>query len=129
LALDEIAENERWTDRKIAAAYGTHERTIGILRKRFVQEGFESALERKQREFPPVIKIDGEKEAKIIAVTCSAAPEGQSRWTLQLLAEKVVALGIMESISPTAIGNLLKKTTLSHGYKSNGASPRRQMSL
>jgi transposase len=121
LALDEIQANESWTDEKIAKAYDVHIRTIGNLRKRFVEEGFEAALERKQRETPPWIKIDGEAEAKIIALTCSEPPEGRSRWTLQLLANKVVERGILDSISDHGIGNLLKKTTVSHGYRRNGA--------
>jgi len=85
-----------------------------------VEEGFDAALERKKREVPPVIKIDGEAEAKIIALTCSRPPEGRARWTLRLLASKVVELGILDSISDHGIGNLLKKTTLSHGYKNSG---------
>ena len=109
LALDEIPENAYWTDKKIAAAYDAHQRTIGNLRKRFVEEGLAAALERKKRETPPVIKIDGKAEAQIIAVACSAPPEGRSRWTLQLIADRVVALGVLESISPTAIANHLKK--------------------
>jgi len=120
LALDEIPENQHWTDTKIGAAYGSRQRTVGILRKRFVEEGFDAALERKKREVPPVIKIDGEAEAKIIALTCSRPPEGRARWTLRLLASKVVELGILDSISDHGIGNLLKKTTLSHGYKNSG---------
>jgi hypothetical protein len=127
LALDEIPANESWTDRKIAAAYGSNMRSIGNLRKRFVEEGFEAALERKKRATPPVIKIDGEAEAKIVALTCSEPPAGRSRWTLQLLADTVVALGILESISDNGIRNLLKKTTLSHGYTKNGVSPRRPL--
>ena len=112
LALDEIPENAEWTDRKIGEAYDAHQRTIGNLRKRFVEEGLAAALERKKRETPPVIKIDGKAEARIIAVACSAPPEGRSRWTLQLIADRVVALGVLESISPTAIANRLKKTKL-----------------
>jgi hypothetical protein len=92
------------------------------MRKRFVEEGFEAALERKKRLTPPVIKVDGEAEAKIIALTCGEPPEGYARWTLKLLAAKVVELGILESISSSGIGGVLKKTTLSHGYKSNGVS-------
>ena len=69
LALDEIPQNAHWTDAKIGAAYGSQ-----------------------QREVPPVIKIDGEAEAKIIALTCSQPPEGRCRWTLRLLADKVVQL-------------------------------------
>jgi len=121
LALDEIQENEHWTDEKIGIAYGARPRAVGVLRKRFVEEGFEAALERKKRATPAVIKIDGEAEAKIIALTCSQPPEGCSRWTLKLIAHKVVELGILESISDHGIGDLLKKTTLRHGYTNNGA--------
>jgi hypothetical protein len=121
LALDEIPSNEHWTDEKIGIAYGVKQRAVGVLRKRFVEEGFEAALERKKREVPSRIKIDGEAEAQIIALTCSQPPEGRSRWTLKLLANKVVEMGILDSISDHGIGNLLKKTKLSHGYRNNGA--------
>ena len=121
LALDEIPENESWTDERIGKVYGAHMRTIGNLRKRFVEEGIEAALGRKKRETPPVIKIDGEAEAKIIALTCSEPPEGRCRWTLQLLANKAVEMGILDSISDHGIGDLLKKTRLNHGYRKNGA--------
>jgi hypothetical protein len=79
------------------------------MRKVFVEEGFQAALERKKRATPPRIKIDGEAEAKIIALTCSEPPEGRSRWTLKLPADKVVELGILDSISDHGIGDLLKK--------------------
>jgi hypothetical protein len=121
LALDEIPVNEHWTDEKIGKAYNVHMRTIGNLRKCFIEKGLVVALERKKRETPPFIKIDGEAEAKIIALTCSNPPEGRCRWTLKLLAKKVVELGILDSISDHGIGNLLKKTTLNHGYRRNGA--------
>jgi hypothetical protein len=74
-----------------------------------VEEGFDAAVERKQRLLPPVIKIDGQAEAKIVTPACSEPPEGRSRWTLQLLADQVVALGIPDSISDNGIRNLLKK--------------------
>jgi hypothetical protein len=109
LALDEIQENVSWTDELIGKAYGCHLRTVGNLRKRFVEEGFEAALERKKRDLPPRIKIDGEAEAKIIALACGEAPEGRSRWTLKLLASKVVELGILDSISDNGIRGVLKK--------------------
>jgi hypothetical protein len=123
LALDETPENEEWTDKKISKAYRTTEKSVGNLRRRFVEQGFEAALGRQKREVPPKIKIDGETEAKIVALTCSEAPEGYSRWSLRLLANQVVELGIMDSVSHTAIADCLKKTRLSHGYKSNGVSP------
>jgi hypothetical protein len=120
LALDEIPANESWTDRTIAVAYQSNMRSIGNLRKRFVEAGFDVAVERKHRLLPPVIKIDGEAEAKIVTLACSEPPEGRSRWTLQLLADQVVALGILDSISDNGIRNLLKKTTVNHGYRKNG---------
>ena len=88
-----------------------------------MEEGFQAALERKKRLVPPMIKIDGEAEAKIIAVACSEAPEGRSRWTFRLLADKVVEMGILDRISDTAIRNRLKKTTLNHGNRKHGVSP------
>ena len=129
LAADEIEENKEWTDKSIAKAYHTTEKSIGNLRRRFVEKGLEAALGREKREVAPRIKIDGEIEARIVALTCSKAPDGYSQWTLRLLADKVVELGIMESVSHTAIGDCLKKTKLSHGYRSSGAYQNRQQSL
>lgn len=129
LALDEDSENKDWTDKKIAAAYCTTEKSIGNLRRRFVENGISAALERQKRETPPKIKIDGEIEAKIVALTCSDAPEGYSQWTLRLLANKVVEQGIMDNVSHTAIADCLKKTKLNHGYKNSGASQNRQQNL
>jgi hypothetical protein len=126
LAVDEAEDNKEWTDKSIARAYHT---TIGNLRRRCVDKGLDAALGREKREVAPRIKIDGEIEAKIVALTCSKAPEGYSQWSLRLLADKVVELGIMESVSHTAIGDCLKKTNLSHGYRSSGAYPNRQQSL
>jgi hypothetical protein len=121
LALDEISANEHWTDARNGEAYGVRQQTVGALRKRFVEEGFEAALERKERETPPWIKIDGEAEAKTIALTCSAPPEGRCRWTLKLLANRAVELGILDSICDHGIGDLLKKTKLSRGCRKNCA--------
>jgi hypothetical protein len=118
LALDEIAGNEHWADEKAGVAYGARQRAVGVLRKRFVEEGLHAALE---RETPPAIKIGGEAEAKIIALACSQPPEGRCRWTLKLLANRVVEMGILDSICDHGIGDMLKKTTLSHGYRNNGA--------
>ena len=129
LAVDETDENKEWTDKSIARAYHTTERSVGNLRRRFVEKGLEAALGREKREVAPRIKIDGDTEAKIVALTCSEAPDGRSQWTLRLLADKVVELGIMESVSHTAIADCLKKTKLNHGYRSNGASLSRQQSL
>ncbi|MDR1631017.1 MAG: helix-turn-helix domain-containing protein [Oscillospiraceae bacterium] len=103
--------------------------TTGILpyckdwQHRQAENGFAAALERQKRETPPRIKIDGETEAKIVALICSNAPEGY------ILASKVVALGITESVSHTAIADCLKKTKLNHGYKNSGASQNHQQNL
>ena len=129
LALDQIKANEHWTDEKIGIAYGSTKGTVGQLRKRFVEEGFDAAIDRKKREIPPRIKIDGEAEAKIIALACSEPPEGHSRWTLKLLANKVVELEILDSISDHGIGDLLKKTKSSHGKRKNGVSQHHQPSM
>ena len=129
LAVDENVDNTDWTDKRIAKAYHTTEKSIGNLRRRFVEKGLDAALGREKREIAPRIRIDGETEAKIVALTCSKAPEGYSQWSLRLLADKVVELGIMESVSHTAIGDCLKKTKLSHGYRSNGAYQSRQQNL
>jgi hypothetical protein len=123
LALDEIPGNADWTDKKIAKAYQSNERSIGELRKRFVEEGFEAALGRKKRETPPVApKITGEVEARIIALACSEPPEGRAFWSLRLLADRVVELGILDSVSHNAIGETLKKTNSSPGGSKSGAS-------
>ena len=116
LALDEISANEHWTDLLISKAYHVTEKTVGNIRKRFVEKGFASALGRQKRETPPsMIEIDGEVEAKLIVLATSDAPEGRSRWTLQLLANKLIEEGVLESISATAVGTTLKKMNLSLG--------------
>jgi len=82
--------------------------------KQYVKEGLEAALERKKRETPAIQAIaTGEVEARIIALSCSEPPPGYRRWTLRLLEEKVVELGIVEAISDNTIGRLLKKRRLS----------------
>ena len=109
LAIDEIEENKEWTDKNRTRAYHTAEKSIGNLRRSFMEKELDAALGREKREVAPRIKIDGEIGAKIVVLTCSKAPDGYSQWTLRLLANKVVELGIMESVSHTAIGDCLKK--------------------
>lgn len=105
------ADGPNWTDGKIADAFGCRTRTIEKLRQRLVTEGFEAAVERKQRTTPPVPKkLDGEQEAQIIAMRLGKPPEGYSNWSLRLLAEQAVALEIVDSISHTTVRQTLKKT-------------------
>lgn len=85
-------------------------KTVARIRQRFVEEGLESALSRRPHANPKSRKIDGEREAHLVALCCSTPPEGRSRWTLKLLANKLIALEIIDSVSSTTIGRVLKKT-------------------
>jgi len=100
-----------WTDDKIADAFDCRRQTVENLRKRFVLNGFDIALNGKKRSSPPRKKIlDGEQEAKVIALRLGPAPEGFGNWSLRLLADKVVELEIVESIGRETLRQTLKKT-------------------
>ena len=100
-----------WTDAQIAEAFGCHQQTVYNVRKRFRERGCLPALERKpQRQPSRLPKLDGQGEARLIALCCSDPPEGFSRWTLQRLADKLVELQVVESISAEGIRQILKKT-------------------
>ena len=100
-----------WTDAKIADAFNARTRTVEKLRERLVVQGFEIALNGKKRETPPTpAKLDGEGEAKLIAMRLGKPPPGYGHWTLKLLAEQLVALEIVESICPETVRTTLKKT-------------------
>ena len=99
-------------DTEAAAAFGVAVRSIESLRQRYVEEGLDAALERKRQVRPSVESMfDGEKEARLIALACGPKPEGRVRWTLELLAERVVSLQIVERCSPQTIMRTLKKTS------------------
>ena len=111
LAVDEWEARPKLKDAQAAEAFGVAVRSIESLRKRFVEEGLDAALERnKQVRLSVERMFDGEKEAKLIAIACGAKPEGRARWTLELLAERVVALQIVEHCSPQTIMRTLRKT-------------------
>ena len=124
LKLDEIPKNREWTYGKIKEAYHATPHTICQIAKRFVSGGVEAALGRKE-QVNRHKKIDGRVEAHMIAIACSEAPEGRERWTLQLIADELVRLGVVESISDTAVMDTLKKMNLSLGKSKNGVSPSR----
>ena len=90
-------------------------------------EGLEAALNRKEQINRKAKKLDGVKEANLIKIACSEAPEGASRWTLQLLADKLVELDIVDSIAKETVRQSLKKTSLSHGLKFSGASHQKKI--
>ena len=105
------ADGPAWTDAKIAEAFQCRVQTIENLRKRVVTEGFELALEGKKRQDPPTPpKLDGVGEAKLIAMRLGKPPAGYGRWTLQLLADELVALEVVDSICPETVRQTLKKT-------------------
>jgi transposase len=112
LAVD--ADGPDWSDEEAAEAFGCHVNTVANVRQRFVEQGLEAAVERKKQKSPSRERIlDGENEARLIALACSAPPEGRSKWTLQLLADKLVALKVVESISDQTVRRTLKKTNSS----------------
>ena len=105
------ADGPNWTDAKIADAYGCRTKTVENIRERLVTEGFELTLEGKPRPKPPSRKLlDGEQEAKVIAMRLGSPPPGFANWTLRLLAEQVVVLEIVEAISYETVRRTLKKT-------------------
>lgn len=114
MAADRNGE-QQWKDSQIAASYHPggaplRTKTVENIRQRFVEEGFEIALNGKPREVVPEKVFDGEVEAKLLALRCSNPPAGYSRWTLHLLADKMVELQYVEHISHESVRQLLKKT-------------------
>lgn len=105
------ADGPDWTDAKIAEAFGCRTQTVENIRERLVTQGFELTLSGQPRLKPPRAKLlDGEQEAKLIAMRLGSPPPGFSNWSLRLLAEQVVALEIVESISHETVRRTLKKT-------------------
>ena len=103
-------EGPSWSDAKIAEALSCRTRTIENVRRRLVTEGFDAVLNRKKRKTPPRPKLlDGKQEAKIIALRLGKPPAGFSNWTLRLLADEIVRLEIVDSISYQTVRRTLKK--------------------
>lgn len=125
LKADVSEAGKGWSDNRIIEALETSP-SVYRVRKQLVEEGFEAVLSRKPRAMPAVARIfDGEKEAKLIALACSKPPKGRARWTLRLLENKVVELGIVDRASDSTIGRALKKTLFSPIAASTGSSRRR----
>ena len=115
-------------DDDIVAALGIGSRTIVRVRKRFVTEGFDAALNHKpQPPRPDKVKIKGDVEQKLVQLACSDPPQGRCRWTLHLLADELVVLGLAESISTETVRQALKKTTSGPGSSRLGACRPRPM--
>lgn len=119
LSADRLGE-KNWTDAKISETYQVSTRTIERLRERYVNEGLSVALKGKPRMNLDKKLFDGEVEAHLVALRCSEPELGRSNWTLRLLADKMVALSYVESISHESVRQILKKTKLSLGELQNG---------
>ena len=127
LKADVSEAGEGWSDSRIIEALDTSPSMVYRVRKQLVEEGLEAVLSRKQRATPAVTPIfDGEKEAKLIALACSKPPKGRARWTLRMLENKVVELGIVDRASDSTIWRTLKKT-LSSPIAANTGSFRRRL--
>ena len=115
--------DEGLTDQQVAEALMVGPATVGRVRQRFVEGGLKRALDDLPRPGQRR-KLDGRQEAHLVAVACSAAPEGHTRWTLRLLADEAVKLELTDSISRETVRQVLKKTNSSPGGRRSGASPR-----
>jgi hypothetical protein len=114
LLLDAGEFGPKWNVGKAAEAIGVTSRSLEHLKKRFVEEGPQAAIERKKRVSPPrEIQFGGEFEAHLLALACTEAPKGRERWTIRLLAEKMVEFKMVSSVSPMTVCNTLKKMNLS----------------
>ena len=122
LKADISEAGEGWSDSRIMDALETSATTVYRTRQQLVEEGFEAALSRKQRARPAVPPIfDGEKEARLIALSCSKPPKGRARWTLRLLESAVVELNIVDRSSDSTIWRVLKKTRSSLISRNSGS--------
>jgi transposase len=115
-----------WTDEEIADHLETSRITVQRVRQQFAAEGLDATLHRKKPTGRQYRKLDGAAEAKLVAVACSGPPAGHARWTMKLLADRLVELEVVESIDPATVWRTLQKTTSSRGSSSSGSSrPRR----
>jgi len=111
LAVD--VDGPNWPDHQVAKAYKCHQNTVVNVRQRFVEQGFQAALERKKQQAPSRKRIiDGENEARLISIACSTPPKGCAKWTMQMLADELVGLKVVESVSGQTVWRTLKKMNL-----------------
>jgi transposase len=112
LKADQGDDGPAWTDAAVAAALEVAEHTVANVRRRFVERGLDGALARKPQDRPSKPRtFDGRAEARLVALACSEPPAGRTRWTLQLLADRLVELRVVGAVSADTVGRALKKTT------------------
>jgi transposase len=115
-----------WHDERIAEAVEVSTDTVSRVRQRFVEHGLEAALHRQKQQRPSrERKLDGRAEARLIALACSAPPDGRKEWTMKLLADQLVELEVVDAISDEPVRRTLKKTRSSPGRRNSGASRRK----
>lgn len=117
---DQGAFGNKLSNEEIARVLHIHTKTVERVKQRFVEEGFEACITRKAYPKKKPIKMDGDVEAHLIALSCSKAPQGYARWSLRMLADKLVELEVVESVSHETIRQVLKKTKSSRGRSGNG---------
>ena len=120
LKLDQSGEQTAWSYEQISEAYHTCRNTIAGVAKRFVMEGLEAALGRKKQENHSR-KVTGEVEAQLCVIACSDPPEGCSRWTMQMIADELMRLEVVDYITDSTVCEVMKKMNLSRGRWKNGA--------
>jgi DNA-binding transcriptional ArsR family regulator len=113
LKADQSPEGPAWVDEEVAEAVEVSQPTVSRVRKQFFEEGLEAALNRRPPNREYHRKLDGKQEAHLIALACSEPPEGQARWSLRLLAERMVELEVVDDLSYQTVRRTLKKTNLS----------------
>lgn len=109
-----------WPDERIAEALSTSRMTVQRVRQQFAREGLDATLHRKRPTGRQYRKLDGKQEAQLVAIACSPPPEGRGRWTMKLMADKLVEMEVVESIDPATVCRTLKKMRSSPGSSSSG---------
>jgi hypothetical protein len=120
LNCDEGDHGQKVSNEQIAQILQITTKTVERLKQRFIEEGFEACMDRKPYPEVKEIKTDGDFEAHLIAMSCSKAPDGYTRWSLRMLADKMVELAYVESVSHETVRQVLKKTKLSRGGSKAG---------
>jgi len=115
LRADAGAGGPGWDDARVAEALECGDRTVARVRRRYAEGGLDMALHSKRPTGRQYRKLDGKQEARLVALACSEPPAGQARWTMKLLADRLVELAVVESIDPATVWRTLKKTTSSRG--------------
>jgi len=123
----EFSENPKITNQEICKILKVGARTIDRVKKKFIEEGFESALERRPSTQTYKKKVDGDLEAKLVTLCCSEPPKGFSKWSLRLLADKMIELEYVDYISHVTVREVLKKTNLNLGKSRVGLFPQNRI--